>query len=254
VTGPTADLRGRRVVVTGASSGIGATVARAIVGCGGSVAMLARRKDRLDLLAEELGTRAAPIRVDVTDDDALSAAIDEGARVLGGLDGVVAAAGRSMVGTIATGSPARWRELMDLNLLAPLATVRYAIDRFADSGRRDVVLIGSTSAVTPMSGVGVYAATKRGLRAAFDALRVELAPAGVNVSLVMPGMFETEGLTLDGVVFDGDVPDSETPVLVPGAAPAPPQVLADTIAYMIGLPEGVCINELVARPTGQLNP
>jgi len=254
VTGPSADLSGRRVLVTGASSGIGEAVARAIVACGGSVAMLARRKDRLDLLAEELGARAVPIRVDVTDDEALSVAIDEAARALGALDGVVAVAGRSMVGTIATGSPARWRELVDLNLVAPLATVHYAIDRFADSGRRDVVLVGSTGAITPMSGVGVYAATKRGLRAAFDALRVELAPADVNVSLVMPGMFETEGLTLDGVVIDGEVPDSGIPVFAPGAGPAPPDVLGDAIAYMIGLPEGVCINELVARPTGQLNP
>ena len=252
--GVTVDLSGRRVVVTGASSGIGAAVCRAVVGCGASVAMVARRKDRLDVLADELGARAVPVRADVTDDDALASAIGEAARALDGLDGVVAVAGRSMVGTIATGSSARWRELIDLNLVAPLATVRYAVDRFSDHGRRDVVLVGSTGAITPMPAVGIYAATKRGLRAAFDALRVELAPAGVNVSLVMPGMFETEGLTLDGIVIDGDVPESETPMFVPGTGPAPPEALGEAIAYMMGLPEGICINEIVARPTGQLNP
>ena len=105
-----------------------------------------------------------------------------------------------------------------------------------------------------MPGVGIYAATKRGLRAAFDSLRVELAPAGVNVSLMMPGMFETEGLTLDGILFDGEIPDNDTPMFVPGSGPASADVLGETIAYMIGLPEGVCINEVVARPTGQLNP
>jgi len=252
--GVNVDLAGRRVLVTGASSGIGAAVCRAIVGCGGSVVMLARRKERLSELAVELGPRAVGVRADVTDDEALAAAIDEGARALDGLDGIVAAAGRSMVGTLTTGTPARWRELTDLNLIAPLATVRYAIDHFPTTGRRDVVLVGSTGAITPMPGVGVYAATKRGLRAAFDSLRVELAHAGINAGLVMPGMFETEGLTLDGIVFDGDVPANDTPMFVPDTGPGSADVLGDAIAFMIGLPEGVCINEIVARPTGQLNP
>ena len=183
-----------------------------------------------------------------------TAAIETAARAFDGLDGVVAVAGRSMVGTITSGTPARWRELIDLNLVGPLATVRYAIGHFAETGRRDVVLVGSTGAITPMPGVGIYAATKRGLRAAFDSLRVELAHAGVNVSLMMPGMFETEGLTLDGIVFDGDVPDNDTPMFVPGSGPASADALGATIAYMMSLPEGVCINEVVTRPTGQLNP
>jgi NADP-dependent 3-hydroxy acid dehydrogenase YdfG len=248
------DLSGRRVLVTGASSGIGAQTCRAVVGSGGSVAMLARRKDRLDALHEELGDRAIGVRADVTDTDALEAAIESAARALGGLDGVIAVAGRSMVGTIATGTPQQWRELFDLNLVGPLATVRYALSHFPESGRRDVVLIGSTGAVTPMVGVGIYAAAKRGLRAAFDTLRVELAPVGVNVSLVMPGMFETEGLTLDGIVIDGEIPAPDMPMFVEGAGPVPPDALGETIAFMIGLPENVCINEIVVRPTGQLNP
>src|SRR5262249_9223161 len=159
------------------------------------------------------------------------------ARALDGLDGVVAVAGRSMVGTITTGTPARSRELIDLNLVAPLATVRYAGERFPATGPRDVGFGGSAGAITPMPGGGVCAATKGGVRAVCDAMRVELAPAGVNVSLVMPGMFETEGLTLEGVVFDGEVPDVDTPVFVPGAGPAPPEPLGEAIAYMIGLPE-----------------
>jgi NADP-dependent 3-hydroxy acid dehydrogenase YdfG len=248
------DLTGRRILVTGASSGIGAATARAIAGCGGSVAVLARRKERLDELCDELGERAVAVRADVTDLDRLATAVDEAARSLGGLDGVVAVAGKSMTGTITTGTPELWRELIDLNLVGPLATVRDAARHFADSGRRDVVLVGSVGAITPIPGVGIYGATKRGLRAAADSLRLELAPAGINVGLVMPGMFETEGLTLDGLVIDGDVPDYDLPYFVPGTGPAPPASLADTIAFMLGLPEGVAINEVVVRPTGQLNP
>jgi 3-oxoacyl-[acyl-carrier protein] reductase len=248
------DLTGRRVLVTGASSGIGAATCRAIVACGGSVAMLARRQERLDALCEELGARAVGVRGDVTDFDALEQTINDAAGALGGLDGVVAVAGKSMVGSIATGTPQRWRELLDLNLVGPLATVRYALAHFADNGRRDVVLVGSAAALTSMPGVAIYGASKRGLRAAFETLRLELAPAGINASLVMPGMFETEGLTLEGIVIDGDVPQNDFPMLVPGTGPASPEPLGGIIAFMLGLPEGLCINELVARPTGQLNP
>lgn len=250
----TVDLTGRRVLVTGASSGIGAATCRSIVGCGGTVAMLARRKERLDDLREELGQRAIGIRCDVTELEMLEDAIGEAARSLGGFDAVIAVAGQGMVGTMTTGDPERWRDLINLNLVGPLATVRYAIGHFPSSGRRDVVLIGSTGAITPMPGLGIYGASKRGLRAAFDSLRVELAPLGINVSFVMPGLFDTEGLTPEVAIVDGDLPEFDVPMFVPGTGPAPPAPLADIIAFMLGLPEGICINELVARPTGQLNP
>ena len=250
----TLDLAGRRALVTGASSGLGAEVCRSVVGCGGSVAMLARRKERLDELHDELGERAVGIRCDVTDMDALEASIDEAARSLGGLDAVIAVAGKSMVGSIESGTPQRWRELFDLNLLAPLATVRFALEHFPDAGRRDVVFIGSTGAITPMPGTAIYGASKRGLRAAFDTVRLEVAPAGINASLVMPGFFETEGLTLEGITIDGDVPQNDIPMLVEGAGPGDPRAIGDTVAFMLAMPEGVAINEVVVRPTGQLHP
>jgi 3-oxoacyl-[acyl-carrier protein] reductase len=248
------DLTGRRVLVTGASSGIGAATCRSIIGCGGSVAMLARRKERLDELQEELGERSVGVVADVTDSEALESAVAAAARQLGGLDGVIAVAGKSLAGGIVTGTPQVWRELLELNVVSPLATARYAYDHFAAGGRRDIVLVGSAGALTAMPGVGIYAASKRGLRAACESLRLELAPAGINVGLVMPGLFETEGLSLEGMVIDGPVPPNDFPLFAPGTGPGPAQVVADTIAFMISLPEGVCLNEVVARPTGELNP
>jgi NADP-dependent 3-hydroxy acid dehydrogenase YdfG len=253
-TGVNKVLSGRRILVTGASSGIGAATCRSIVARGGSVAMVARRKDRLDALAEELGEGAFAVAADVTDLDGLEGHIGDAAAHLGGFDGVVTVAGQMMTGEMRSGTPQRWRELLDLNLVGPLATVRYALPHFVETGRRDVVLIGSTGAVTPMPAVGIYAASKRGLEAAFDSLRLELAAAGINVSLVQPGMFETEGLTYEGIIFDGDIPPSDIPYFVPGGVPAAPEVLADCVSYIIGLPEGVCVHEMVVRPTGQLNP
>ena len=180
--------------------------------------------------------------------------VEEAAHRLGGLDGVITAAGQMMTGEMSSGTPHRWRELIDLNLVGPLATIRYAIAHFSSIGRRDVVLVGSTGAVTPMAGVGIYAASKRGLEAAFDSLRLELAPVGINVSLVMPGMFNTEGLTLEGIIIDGEVPSTDIPYFVEGGQPGSPEPLGDCIAYVIGLPEGICVHEMVIRPTGQLNP
>lgn len=248
------NVSGRRILVTGASSGLGAEACRSLVGSGAAVAMLARRKDRLDELEGELGSRATGIVCDVTDNAALELAIAEAVRALGGLDAVVAVAGRGAVGTFMTGSPQGWRELADLNLIAPLATARYAVEHFPKIGRRDLLFVGSVGGITPMPGVGMYAATKRGLRAACDAMRLELAGAGINVGLLMPGAFETEGL-VGNVAFNGEPGDMSMLRMFDGEIrPGPPQSVGDTIAFMLSLPEGVCINEVVIRPTGQLHP
>jgi NADP-dependent 3-hydroxy acid dehydrogenase YdfG len=97
--------------------------------------MLARRDDRLAALTAELGERAIGIACDVTDLDVLTASIARAVDALGGLDTIITAAGRGMVGTLATGEPAMWRELLDLNLIGPLATVRYGVRHFASQGR-----------------------------------------------------------------------------------------------------------------------
>ena len=250
----TADLSGRRILVTGASSGVGAATCRAIVGCGGSVAMLARRQDRLDQLARELGDQALPVPADVTDLEALAAAVEASAVYFGGLDGVVAVAGRNITGTIATGTPEVWRDLLDTNLIGPLATAQYAVNHFPAAGRRDIVFIGSTGGVEATPGLGIYGASKRGLRAAFESMRLELAPQGISVSFVIPGLFDTEGTRGDLIVRDGHMPAIDVPVFCPGSAgPPPPDVLAQTIAYSMSLPEGVSISEMILRPTAQLH-
>lgn len=248
------DLTGRRVLVTGASSGLGAATCRSIVEHGGSVAMLARRKERLAELESELGERAVGVPADVTDLAALEAAIKAGADKLGGLDGVVSVAGKSMFGGLTTGDPAVWRELIELNLLGSLSAVRYAVDHFADAGKRDVVVVGSVAAIGPMPGTGIYSATKSALLVACDSMRHELAPAGIGVGIVMPGMFDTEGLTLEGLILDGPTPANDFPIMTPETVPAPASIVGDSIAFMLAMPEGATINELIVRPTGQLNP
>jgi NADP-dependent 3-hydroxy acid dehydrogenase YdfG len=243
------------VLITGASSGIGAAAARSIVMAGGRVALLGRRKERLAELCDELGAAAVAVPVDVTDLEALERAVNDAHGQLGGLDAVVASAGRTMFGAVTAGSPTLWREVFELNLLAPLATVRYAVPLFAAEGRRDVVLIGSAAGLLSQPGVAIYSASKRGLQAAYESLRLELAPQGINASILFPGFFETEMLSAEGITFDGDVvPVNDFPLFAPGGGPQDPAVLGETIVFVLGLPEGVAINELAIRPTSHLTP
>lgn len=249
------DLTGRRILVTGASSGIGEAAARAIVACGGAVALLARRADRLDQLRAELGAAAVSVAVDITDSVALEQAVASAAEALGGIDGVVASAGRTMFGAVTGGDPTLWRDVMDLNVVAPLATVRYAVPLFPENGRRDVVLIGSAAGLMSQPGVAIYSASKRGLQAAFESLRLELAPRDINTSIVFPGFFETEIFTTpNGITYDAEFANNDFPLFAEGGVPQDPAVLGRIIAFILSLPEGVAINEIAVRPTKHLTP
>jgi NADP-dependent 3-hydroxy acid dehydrogenase YdfG len=248
-----ANLAGRRVLVTGASSGLGAEACRSLVACGASVAMLARRKHRLIELEAELGERAKGFACDVTIDADLKSTVAAAAEQLGGLDAMVAVAGRGSAGTLMTGEPDGWRELLELNLLALLATARFTYDHFGKSGRRDLLFVGSAGGINAMPGVGIYSTGRRGLRAAVETLRLELAGEGINVGMIVPGMFDTEGLVAASQVNGNvDFPRDVMKGFADGGwHPGPPGAVADAISFMLGQPEGVAINELVIRPTSQ---
>jgi NAD(P)-dependent dehydrogenase (short-subunit alcohol dehydrogenase family) len=85
-------------------------------------------------------------------------------------------------------------------------------------------------------------------------MRLELAPAGINVSHVIPGLFETEGITADRLPIDGEMAPRDVTVFAPGTGPGPVSTVVDTITLVIGLPEGVGVDEIVVRPTGHLRP
>jgi NADP-dependent 3-hydroxy acid dehydrogenase YdfG len=185
-----AELKGRRVLVTGASSGIGEAVARAVVAAGGRVALVARRAEVVEELAAELDGVAAP--ADVTDLTALTAAVDRAAGDLGGLDGVVTAAGLVRPGGIRDADPADWRTMLEVNVLGTLHTVRAAVPHLVAAGRGDVVTLSSmTGRRLASTEMGVYAATKAGVHALSEGLRRELAGDRIRVTVVAPGLVDT---------------------------------------------------------------
>lgn len=183
-------MQGRRVLVTGASSGIGAAVARAIADAGGQVALLARRRDALVDLAAELDGVALP--ADVTDPAQVAVAVDRAAEELGGLDGVVTAAGLARPGGIRDADPADWRTMFEVNVLGTLHAVRAALPHLTASEHADVVTVSSMSGRRVGSAdMAVYAASKSAVHTLSEGLRRELAPDGIRVTVVAPGFVDT---------------------------------------------------------------
>ncbi len=183
-------LHGRRVLITGASSGIGAATARAIVAAGGRVALLARRPEPVQELATELDGAAVP--ADVTDVDGVGAAVEEAASQLGGLDGLVNAAGAMRAGRIADADPAAWRLMFDVNVLGLLHVTQAAIPHLRRDGG-DVVNISSMSGRRVGSvEMAAYAASKAAVHTVSEGLRRELSDDGVRVTVVAPGVVDTD--------------------------------------------------------------
>lgn len=241
-------LRGRRVLVTGASAGIGAAVARSVVEAGAQVALLARDKDRLADLAAELGPAATPVTCDITDEDAVAAAVDEAARRLDGLDGVVNSAGLFGAGTLSDTDPAAWRAMFGVNVLGLLTVTRAAVPHLLRAGPgASVVNISSMSGRrVPNAESGVYSATKFAVHALGESLRLELAPQGIRVTTVAPGMVDTD--------IAARVPDSEyverfrERLRTDGL---PPSAVADAVVHVLGTPPGVNVVEYAVMSVSQ---
>jgi NADP-dependent 3-hydroxy acid dehydrogenase YdfG len=183
-------LEGRRVLITGASSGIGAATAHAVVAAGGRVALLARRRELVERLATELGGVAVP--GDVVDVDATRRAVDEAAALLGGLDGLVNAAGVVRPGAVADADPAAWELMFDVNVRGLLHTTQAAIPHLRSDGG-DVINLSSMSGRRVGSvEMAAYAASKAAVHTVSEGLRRELADARIRVAVLAPGVVHTD--------------------------------------------------------------
>jgi NADP-dependent 3-hydroxy acid dehydrogenase YdfG len=188
-------LEGRRVLVTGASSGIGRATCLLLREQGALVAGLARRRPPLEELAASTGVVPAP--ADVVDPVAARGAVERAAESLGGLDCVVNAAGLVRPGPIAEADPADWRRMYEVNVLGLLHVTQAAIPFLRAAGRGDVVNLSSMSGRRLHSPeLGVYAASKASVHAVSEALRRELRGDRVRVSVLAPGLVDTP-------IFDG---------------------------------------------------
>jgi short-subunit dehydrogenase len=182
-------LSGRRVLVTGGSSGIGAAAAASLARRGAYVAVSGRDGGALARVAAACGGPA--LTADLLDSDAADDLVRRATAALGGLDTVVCSAGCGWAGPVASMPPAQIDTMVNLNLRAPMRLVRAALPGFLDAGGGHIVLVGSVAGRLSVPGETVYSATKAGLAGFADGLRAEVAGTGVTVSLVNPAAVAT---------------------------------------------------------------
>src|SRR4051794_12195542 len=183
-------VRGRVAVITGASSGIGAATARALAAGGFRVALLARRADRLQTVADEIGDRAIAIEADVTDRDSLVAAADRVKAELGVADVLVNNAGVMLLAPFTADQHAEHRRMVEINLLGAMTATEVFLDQLRDGGG-DLVNLSSVAGRTARPGNAGYAATKWGMNGWSEGLRMELQP-DIRVTVIEPGPVATE--------------------------------------------------------------
>jgi NADP-dependent 3-hydroxy acid dehydrogenase YdfG len=244
-------LDGRRIAITGGSSGIGAATAELLASEGAAVAVGARREDRLSELVERIGSaggNAHAIAVDVADEANARAFVEGAAEQLGGLDGLVNNAGVMLLGPIDGADTAQWRQMVDVNLLGLLYCTHAALPILREGGGGDIVNISSVAGRIATAGSGVYNLTKWGVGAFSEALRQETGWAKIRVTVVEPGFVDTE---LQG--------HNEIPYVVEAIDKMREQIgkileaddIARAILYAVSQPEHVSVNEVLVRPTGQ---
>ena len=244
-------LQGRKALITGASSGIGEATAEAMVAEGATVALGARRKDRLDELAARLsesGGTAVAIEADISDEAQAKNLVETAHAELGGLDCLVNNAGVMLLGPLQGADPSEWRRMIDVNLLGLLYCTHYALPLMRDGGGGDVVNVASVAGRIASLGSGVYNMTKWGVVGYSESLRQEGAFIGVRVTCVEPGFVDTE---LQGhnknpiVVEEIEKLMKKTPKVLEATD------IANAIVYAASQPEHVSINEILVRPSGQ---
>jgi NAD(P)-dependent dehydrogenase (short-subunit alcohol dehydrogenase family) len=190
------DLDGHVGLVTGASSGIGAALARDIVLRGGAAVLLARRADKLDALCAELGERALAVQGDVTVDGDVSRAVALGRGRFGAVDVVFANAGFGVAGTVTELELDDYRRQFETNVFGALRTVREALPELeACKGR--IGMVGSVNGYVSIPGWSAYCMSKHALRSLAECLRLELLPRGVSVTHLAPGFVESEFRRVD---------------------------------------------------------
>lgn len=248
-------LEGCVTLVTGASSGIGAATAVELAGQGARVVLVARRAEKLAELAGRIAAAGGDARVlaaDIARRGVPAQLVAEVAAAEGRLDILVNAAGVMLNGDSIERPLSEWEQMVDLNLMALLATTKAALPHLVEAakGRRgvaDVVNVSSIAGRIAAGTVGVYNATKFGVTAFSEALRQEFARRNVRVSVVEPGAVRTE-------LFDHQAPAAQARLsrVLAEVEQLHPEDLAETIVHIVTRPRRVALAEVVIRPTDHI--
>jgi NADP-dependent 3-hydroxy acid dehydrogenase YdfG len=241
-------LEGRVAAITGASSGIGEATARILSAAGATVALGARRRDRLEDLAGQLDGPCSVHEVDITDEAQARGFVEGAASEHGGLHVLVNNAGLMLLGPVDGADCSEWRRMLEVNLWGLLICTHAALPLIARSGGGDIVNLSSVAGRRADAGAAVYNMTKFGVHAFSEALRQEALHAGVRVTVVAPGFVATElqGHNVNPMVRQTLERSREQIGEVLRAGD-----IADAILYAVTRPPHLCLNEVLVRPTKQ---
>jgi NADP-dependent 3-hydroxy acid dehydrogenase YdfG len=247
-------LSGTVALVTGASSGIGEATAVALAERGATVALVARRRDKLEALAERIrgSGKALVIEADVSDQAQAQAAVETAVGELGRLDTLVNNAGVMLLGPIVGAPLEEWQRMVTLNVLGLLYCTHAALPHLlaaAEGDPRsvaDVVNVSSTAGRVARLNSGVYNATKFGVVAFSESLRQEVTARHVRVSIIEPGATATELASHNRPVVLEEMAKNFGGIELMAS-----EDIADAITYVVTRPRHVAVNEMLIRPTEQ---
>lgn len=241
-------IAGKVVVITGASSGIGEVAARHLAAAGARLALGARRRDRLDGLVADIraagGTAQARV-TDVTKRGDVEALVREAHEAFGAIDVIVNNAGIMPLSPFERLKVDDWDRMIDINVKGVLYGIAAVLPIMKAQKRGHIINVSSVAGHKVRPGNSVYAATKHAVRVISEGLRMEVKPYGIRTTIISPGAVATE---LADSVTEPDLQE-RTRALYAMAIPA--EVIARSIAYVIGEPPEVDVNEILIRPTAQ---
>jgi len=243
-------LEGRIALVTGASSGIGEATALALAEAGAKVAVAARRRDRLEALAaqlEKLGAEPLVLTADLASEDEAQRIVKETEAHYGRLDILVNNAGVMYLEPVEQADLGRWRHMLELNVLSLIASTQAALPGMRERREGHVVNISSTAGRVANPNAAAYSATKFGVVAFSEALRREVYQHNIRVTVIEPGVVETE--------LRDHIGHAEVKANLNAWADSMRQLqgrdVADAIVFCVSRPSHVNINEVLMRPTDQ---
>jgi NADP-dependent 3-hydroxy acid dehydrogenase YdfG len=238
---PAMNGNGRTAVVTGASSGIGEATARSLASAGFEVVAAARRLERCEQLAAEIGGRA--LRLDVTDPDSvaeLAEAVPEASVLINNAGGALG------LEPVAEAEEEKWRRMYETNVMGVMRVTRALLPALERSGDGFIVVVGSVAGAEVYPGGAGYNAAKHAASAITRVLRLELLGKPIRVSEIAPGLVETE---FSVVRFGGD--QAKADKVYEGTTPLTGEDVADAITYVVTRPPHVDLDYVSIKPTEQ---
>jgi NADP-dependent 3-hydroxy acid dehydrogenase YdfG len=245
----TDNIAGKVIVITGASSGMGEAAARHLAAKGASVALAARRTDRIETVAAEIsqaGGKALAVATDVTRLEDVRRLVDTAVETYGRIDVLINNAGVMPLSPVERLKTDEWDRMIDVNLKGALNGIAAALPYMKDQKSGHIISTASVAAYKVFPASAVYSATKFAVRALSEGLRQEVKPFNIRTTVISPGAVRTELLEH---ISETDIQSANQDYV--GQVGIPAETYARMVAFAINEPADVDVNEIVFRPTAQ---